>query len=52
MFAERLLKHCDDLSCTIQSSSMPAVEARHLSELCIKVFQKMRNGEDFDCFGL
>ena len=50
MLAERLLKHCDNLSCTIQSSSMPAVEARRLSELCIKVFQKMRSDEDFDLF--
>ena len=50
MLAEKLLKHCDNLSRTIQSSSMPAVEARRLSELCIRVFQKMRDDEDFDLF--
>ena len=50
MLAENLLKHCDNLSRTIQSSSMPAVEARRLSELCIRVFQKMRDDEDFDLF--
>ena len=50
MLAEKLLKHCDNLSRTIQSSSMPAVEAHRLSELCIRVFQKMRDDEDFDLF--
>ena len=35
MLAEKLLKHYDNLSCTIQSSSMPAVEVRRLSELSI-----------------
>ena len=50
MLAEKFLKHCDNLSRTIQSSSMPAVEARRLSELCIRIFQKMRDNEDFDLF--
>ena len=50
MLAERLLKHCDNLSKTIQATSMPAVEARRLSELCIEVFQRMRNDSDFNLF--
>ena len=50
MLAERLLKHCDNLSKTIQTSSMPAVEAHRLSELCIEVIQKMRSDNDFDLF--
>ena len=50
VLAERLLKHCDNLSETIQATSMPAVEARCLSELCIEVFQRMRNDSDLDLF--
>lgn len=50
MLAEHLLKHCDNLSKTIQATSIPAVEARRLSELCIEVFQRMRNDSDFDLF--
>ena len=50
MLVERLLKHCNNLSKTIQATSMPAVEARRLSELCIEVFQRMRNDSDFDLF--
>ena len=46
--AELLLRYCDNLSKTIQFLSMPAIEAHSLSELCIKVFQKMRNDCDFD----
>ena len=50
MLAERLQKHCDNLSKTIQSTAMPAVEARRLADLCIEVFQGMRNDGDFDVF--
>ena len=41
MLAELLLRHCDNLNETIQCSSMPAIEVHSLSELCIKVLQKM-----------
>ena len=41
MLAECLLKHCDNLSKTMQSTAIPAVEARRLSELCVAVLQKM-----------
>ena len=50
MLAERLLKHCDNLSKTIHSTAMPAVEARRLADLCIEVFQRMINDGDFDLF--
>ena len=48
MLAELVLRHCDNLSKMNQHSSMPAIEAHSLSELCIKVLQKMRNDRDFD----
>lgn len=50
MLAERILKHTDNLSRTIQASPMPAVEARSLSQLCIAVFEKIRTEECFDQF--
>lgn len=50
MLAERLLKHCDNLSKTMQSTSMPAVEARRLSKLCVAVLEKIRGDSDFDLF--
>lgn len=50
MLAERILKHTDNLSRTIQASSMPAVEARSLSRLCIAVFEKIRTDDCFDQF--
>jgi len=50
MLAERILKHTDNLSRTIQASSMPAVEARSLSRLCIAVWEKIRTDDCFDQF--
>ena len=50
MLAERILKHTDNLSRTIQASSMPAVKARSLSRLCIAVFEKIRTDDCFDQF--
>ena len=37
MLVERLLKHCDNFSKTMQSTAIPAVEACRLSELCVSV---------------
>ena len=37
MLAEHILKHTDNLSKTIHTTAMPAVEARGLSKLCIQV---------------
>ena len=50
MLAERLLKHCDNLSKTMQSTVIPVVEARWLSELCVAVLQQMRGDAEFDLF--
>ncbi len=50
MLAERVLKHTDNLSKTLQRSSMPAVEAHSLSHLCVAVFTKMRTDLCFDQF--
>ncbi len=50
ILAERLLKHSDNLSKSMQATYMPAVEAKQLSELCIKVLQKMRDDSAFDLF--
>ena len=50
MLAERILKHTDNLSRTLQASSMSAVEARLLSQSCIAVFEKIRTDACFDQF--
>lgn len=50
MLAECLLKHCDNLSKTMQCTSMPAVEAHRLSKLCVTVLQKIRGDEKFELF--
>ena len=50
MLAERILKHTDNLSKTIQATTMPAVEARGLSKLCIQLFKKIRTEDCFDQF--
>ena len=42
MLAECILKHTDNLSKTIQATTMLAVKAHGLSNLCIRVFKKMR----------
>ena len=42
MLAERLLKHSDNLSRTMQATAMPVVEAKHLAELCVEVLQQMK----------
>ena len=50
MLSERILKHTDNLSKTIQATSMPAVEGRRLSHLCTEVLKKLRTDESFDQF--
>ena len=44
------MKHSDNLSKTLQATYMSVVEARQLSELSVKVLQKMREEKDFDLF--
>ena len=50
MLAENILKHTDNLSKTLQTSSMSAFEARSLSLMCITVLEKMRTDSCFDQF--
>ena len=50
MLAERILKHTDNLSCTLQAPSLSAVEARSLSKLCVMVLQDLRTDSNFDLF--
>ena len=50
ILAERLLKHSDNLSRSMQATHMTAAEAKQLSELCVKVLQKMRDDSAFDLF--
>ena len=45
MLSERILKYTDNLSKTIQATSIPAVEGRRLSHLCIEVLKKLRTDE-------
>ena len=50
MLAERILKHTDKLSKTLQHSAMSAVEAHSISQLSIAVLQKMHTDLRFDQF--
>ena len=50
ILAEPLLKHSDNLSKGMQVTHMPAVEVKQLSELCVKILQKMREDSVFDLF--
>ena len=52
ILAERILKHTDNLSKTMQTSSMSAVEARSISQTCITVFNKIRTTFPLISFGL
>ena len=50
ILAERILKHTNNLSKTMQTSSMSAVEACSISQTCITVFNKIRTDLSFDKF--
>lgn len=50
ILAEKILKHTDNLSKTLQTSSMSAVEARSIAKSCVKVFEKIRTDSCFDQF--
>jgi len=50
MLAERILKHTDNLSKTLQATAMSAVEAWDISKLCVGVFKKLRSDCSFDQF--
>ena len=50
ILAERILKHTDKLSKTLQTSSMSAVEAGSIAKSCVSVFEKIRTDSCFDQF--
>ena len=50
LLGERILKHTDNLSKTLQATAMSAVEAHSVAKLCIDVFKKIRTDGDFDLF--
>ena len=50
LLSERILKHTDNLSKTLQATAMSAVEAYGVAKLCIDVFKKIRTDEDYDLF--
>ena len=50
MLAERILKHTDNLSHTLQAASISAVEAQSISQMCISVLQDMRTDSNFTLF--
>ena len=41
LLGERILKHTDNLSKTLQATAMSAVEAYSVAKLCIDVFKKI-----------
>ena len=50
MLAERILKHTDNLSRTLQATSMSAIEAQSISQLCVSVLRSFRTDVNFDLF--
>jgi len=45
-----ILKITDNLSKTLQKSSLSAAEAQHVAALTVTTIKKMRSEEDFDLF--
>ena len=50
LLGERILKHTDNLSKTLQATVMSAVEAYSVAKLCIGVFKKIQTDDDFGLF--
>jgi len=50
MLVERVLKHTDNLSKTLQSTAMTAADSYHLALLCNKVLSQIRTEECFKLF--
>ena len=48
--AERTLKHTDNLSISLQSTSMSAAEGAHVAALTVKTLQSIRSDEHYDAF--
>lgn len=47
---QRLFAHSDNLSATLQSSSLSAADAKHLASLTGQVLEKIRRDESFKAF--
>lgn len=47
---ERILKHADNLSKTLQSSTISSAEGQRVAELTITTLEKMRDGEQYHLF--
>ena len=50
MLAEKILKHTDNLSKTLQSTSMTAADSYHVATLCNEVLSQIRTEECFTLF--
>lgn len=50
LLTERILKHTDNLSRTLQATSMSAIEGHRLSNLIVDVLKGMRSDESFSLF--
>jgi hypothetical protein len=50
LLGERILKHTDNLSKTLQCRDLSAAEAQAVAELTVKTLQMMRNDEAFCLF--
>ena len=47
---ERILKHADNLSKTLQHKNISAAEAQSITSLTLKTLQLIRNDNSFDLF--
>ena len=47
---ECVLRHADDLSRTLQSSSMSAADGQKVAALTVKTLESIRSAENFDLF--
>ena len=50
MLGELILKHCDNLSKTLQIPSLTAVEGPEIAQLTQKNLESLQNEDSFDLF--
>ena len=50
ILGERILKHADNLSKTLQHKNISATEAQSITSLTVKTLQLMRNDNSYDLF--
>ena len=48
---ECVLRHADNLSRTLQSSSMSAAGSQKIAAFTVKTLESIRSAENFDCSG-